>query len=270
MHDFGNLFHVYTIFTTASGLELDPELTKKFAQEPASWLEYYNKKNQSIKESENDQLLEEGAKEYAQAQQHLKTFQNDGNITVLSEVASKMMWILDVFPGHAGCYYVLAFILFILNQLEESILLLTMGRAVDPAFEPIDELENEILRILDGYRGSGDDNATEAALIQGDGLSQPLVGVLEEIFKKFDEDNDGALNSKELDQFIFTTNGSHPPPPFLRQMGLRFGANAKGWLTKDGFLAFYLEQTLDDPSETRNDLTVHGYDGQTLKKLMEE
>lgn len=34
--------------------------------------------------------------------------------------------------------------------------------------------------------------------------------------------------------------------------------------------AFYLEQTLDDPIETRNDLGVHGYDGQTLQKLMQE
>ncbi|KAI7905849.1 uncharacterized protein BX663DRAFT_428552, partial [Cokeromyces recurvatus] len=101
-------------------------------------------------------------------------------------------------------------------------------------------------------------------------LSKVLKEVLEEIFNKFDQDKDGALNTKELDNFIFTTNGSHPPPAFLRQMGLRFGANAKGWLTKEGFLEFYLEQTLDDPSETRNDLGTHGYDPQTLRKKMEE
>ncbi|KAF7732508.1 hypothetical protein EC973_003254 [Apophysomyces ossiformis] len=227
-------------------------------------------KNQSIQESENERLLDEGAQEYARAQQHLKSFQNDGDITVLSQVASKMMWILDVFPGHAGCYYILAFILFVLNQLEESMMLLSMGRAVDPEFEPIDELEEEIQRILDGYRGGGDEDGVEVALIQDGGLSEPLVEVLEEVFRNFDKDKDGALSAKELDQFIFATNGSHPPPAFLKQMGLRFGANARGWLTKNGFLAFYLEQTLDDPSETRNDLTVHGYDGQTLKKLMEE
>jgi Ca2+-binding EF-hand superfamily protein len=124
-------------------------------------------------------------------------------------------------------------------------------------------MELEIRRIAEGYKG-------EEELLKDDQLSPAIVEVLEEIFKKFDVDNDGALNSKELNNFIFKTNGSHPPPAFLRQMGLRFGANAKGWLTKDGFLAFYLEQTLDDPSETRNDMGVHGYDPQTLKLKMEE
>jgi hypothetical protein len=48
------------------------------------------------------------------------------------------MWILEVFPGHAGCYYILGFILFVLNKLEEAIILLEMSRAVDPNFEPVD------------------------------------------------------------------------------------------------------------------------------------
>ena len=117
-------------------------------------------------------------------------------------------------------------------------------------------LEEEIERIVKGYKG-------EEELLTDNQLSEALTQVLEEVFNKFDADNDGALNAKELDSFIFTTNGAHPPPAFLRQMGLRFGANKRGWLTKEGFLAFYLEQTLDDPSETRNDLGVHGYDPQS-------
>jgi Ca2+-binding EF-hand superfamily protein len=124
-------------------------------------------------------------------------------------------------------------------------------------------LEEEIERIVKGYKG-------EEELLDDNQLSTALQDVLVEVFNKFDQDHDGALNAKELDSFIFITNGAHPPPAFLRQMGLRFGANKKGWLTKEGFLAFYLEQTLDDPSETRNDLGVHGYDPQTLKLKMEE
>lgn len=125
-------------------------------------------------------------------------------------------------------------------------------------------MEEEIERIAMGYKGE------EELLTEENQLSKALEQVLEEVFNKFDQDQDGALNPKELDSFIFTTNGAHPPAAFLRQMGLRFGANKKGWLSKDGFLAFYLEQTLDDPSETRNDLGVHGYDPQTLKQKMEE
>jgi hypothetical protein len=129
------------------------------------------------------------------------------------------------------------------------------------------ELEEEIQRIIKGYGGQEDETPL---LTDNNTLSAPLSDTLLEIFAVFDKDKDNALNNRELGNFIFETNGSHPPAPFLRQMGQRFGSNARGWLTKEGFLAFYLEQTLDDPSETRNDLGVHGYDPHSLKKRMEE
>ncbi|KAI8330177.1 hypothetical protein BC941DRAFT_404928 [Chlamydoabsidia padenii] len=268
IHDFGNLFHIYTLFTTSTGLELFPDLKERFEHEPSDWRQYYLEKNAAVNDTEDEGLMDQADKEYAAAQTQLKTFQHDGNAAVLNEVAAKMIRILDVFPTHGGCYYILGFILFVLNQLEEAIILLQMGRAVDPSFEPIDELEEEIQRIIKGY-GSTEDDETPL-LTDNNTLSAPLTDTLLEVFDKFDKDKDNALNNRELGNFIFETNGSHPPPPFLRQMGQRFGANARGWLTRDGFLAFYLEQTLDDPSETRNDLGVHGYDPHTLKKQMEE
>ncbi|KAG2197839.1 hypothetical protein INT47_009720 [Mucor saturninus] len=260
--DFGDLFQIYTIITTATGFSLDPALAEKFSQEPTDWRRYYIQKNKTISEDDTA-LMDQADAEYANAQAHLETFQQEGNVQILVQVASKMLWILDVFPGHAGCYYILGFILFVLNKLEEATILLQMGRAVDPSFEPIDALEEEIERIADGYKG-------EEELLVDNQISPALHQVLVEVFNRFDVDRDGALNNKELDQFIFITNGAHPPPAFLRQMGLRFGANKRGWLSQEGFLAFYLEQTLDDPSETRNDLGVHGYDPQTLRQKMEE
>ncbi|KAI9028331.1 hypothetical protein CLU79DRAFT_738827 [Phycomyces nitens] len=232
VHDFGNLFNVYTIFSTSTGLDLGDDLRQRFGKEPENWHTYYITKNASIDESKNDELMDQADKEYTEAQAYLKTFQNDGNIQVLSQVASKMIRILDIFPGHSGCYYILGFILFVLNQLEEAMILLQMGRAADPDFEPIDDLEEEIENILSGYKGDED----EPPLLDKDSLSSPLTEVLLEIFDHFDKDRDGALNPKELDSFIFTTNGSHPPPAFLRQMGQMFESNAKGWLNKDGFL----------------------------------
>ncbi|KAL0094707.1 hypothetical protein F4703DRAFT_1032598 [Phycomyces blakesleeanus] len=157
VHDFGNLFHVYTIFTTSTGLDLGDDLKQKFGKEPENWHTYYITKNASIDETNNDELMDQADKEYTEAQAYLKTFQNDGDIQVLSQVASKMIRILgkssvykiiyhkytysvylDIFPGHSGCYYILGFILFVLNQLEEAMILLQMGRAADPDFEPID------------------------------------------------------------------------------------------------------------------------------------
>lgn len=96
----------------------------------------------------------------------------------------------------------------------------------------LSELEDEITRILSGYTG----NQHEASLLQNDSLSPELTDALSEIFDTFDKDKDGALRAEELGKFILETNGSRPPPQFLRQMGQRFGCNGRGWLTKAGFL----------------------------------
>lgn len=138
----------------------------------------------------------------------------------------------DLCPAHAGCYYILGFILFVLNHLEEALVLLEMGKNVDPEFGPIGGMEREIQNILSGYRGTKD----EAPLMEGETLSRQLKAVLLELFQSFDKDRDGALRPEELDAFIYATNGLHPPEPFLRQMGQKFGSNAQGWLTQDGFL----------------------------------
>jgi hypothetical protein len=131
------LYRIYTIFTTATGFSFEPALVEKFSKEPTDWRQLYIQKNKSISDDDTV-LMDQADREYANAQTHLETFQQEGNVEILVQVASKMLWILDVFPGHAGCYYILGFILFVLNKLEEAAILLQMGRAVDPTFEPID------------------------------------------------------------------------------------------------------------------------------------
>lgn len=98
-------------------------------------------------------------------------------------------------------------------------------------------------------------------------LSAPLASALLDIFAQFDQDKDDALNERELDDFIHHTKGSHLPAPFLHQMAHRFGSDSHGRLTKNGFLAFYLEQTLDDPSTTRTDVGLYGFDPRSLEPL---
>ncbi|ORZ10778.1 hypothetical protein BCR42DRAFT_333127, partial [Absidia repens] len=97
-------------------------------------------------------------------------------------------------------------------------------------------------------------------LVNENTLSAPLASTLLKIFSRFDQDKDDALNIRELDDFIYHTNGSHLSITFLQEMAQRFGSNTRGWLTKNGFLAFYLEQTLNNPSKTRNDIGVYGFD----------
>jgi hypothetical protein len=77
-------------------------------------------------------------------------------------------------------------------------------------------------------------------LIKHHELAPKLAEVLSEIFDTFDKDHDGALNNQELSKFIFTTNGSHPPPQFLVQIAQKFGGTKRNWLTKEGFLVRYV------------------------------
>jgi hypothetical protein len=43
----------------------------------------------------------------------------------------------DYFPGHAGCYHLLGFTLYVLNELEDAQTVLDIGSMVDPGYEPI-------------------------------------------------------------------------------------------------------------------------------------
>ena len=94
-HDFGNLFAVYQILTTA-GLELDPALATKFASEPSNWRQYYIEKNNVVNgtESQDNTLINEGEAEYTKSQNDLQSFQESQDVAVLNRVASKMLWIL--------------------------------------------------------------------------------------------------------------------------------------------------------------------------------
>ncbi|KAI8975327.1 hypothetical protein BDF20DRAFT_802699, partial [Mycotypha africana] len=136
---------------TVAGFDLDSGLAAKYGKEPTDWKQYYLSKNKSAtsvekstaeraaaatEENADTQLIEQADQEYISARTQLESFQENGNVDILMQVASKMMWILDTFPTHAGCYYILGFILFVLNKLEEARILLQMGCGVDPDFEP--------------------------------------------------------------------------------------------------------------------------------------
>jgi Ca2+-binding EF-hand superfamily protein len=76
----------------------------------------------------------------------------------------------------------------------------------------------------------------DVPLLANESLTPEIINVLLEIFHTFDKDRDDCLKPEELDMFVFSTNGQHPPTSFIEQMGQRFGANDQGWLTKKGFL----------------------------------
>lgn len=98
------------------------------------------------------------------------------------------------------------------------------------------ELEEEIIKAMEH------DTKDQVPVLVNESLSPEILTVLFELFQVFDKDGDGCLNSKELDFFVFSTNGQHPPQSFIDQMGQRFGADEYGSLTKKGFLVCYVHE----------------------------
>ncbi|KAI8990772.1 hypothetical protein BDF20DRAFT_840747 [Mycotypha africana] len=269
LRDFGDIFKLYRILVKATGLNLPTEISNKFKDYPKIWKHYYIQKTKTMNEADKEVLMDQGSKQYNDAKILLTTIQEtrlELNVSMLVEITSKMLFLLDLLPNYAGCYYILATMLYMENQLRSALDVLDMGRSFNPIFPPFEELEQRILSAMqqDDYKGDG---KKDVPLLVSGHFSPELLNVLLEIFETFDKDKDECLNPKELDSFVFSTNGQHPPPSFLKNMADRFGANEHGWLTKKGFLAFYLEQTLDDISETKKDLRAHNYDCSRLVKL---
>ncbi|KAF8945094.1 hypothetical protein BGZ47_003235 [Haplosporangium gracile] len=257
--DFGDRFTITSILDSA-GLDLGDQLKP----EPSDWRQYYQERHAAMTKmnaSADDQIAK-SEKDYDEAQELLRGFQSTGDVDSLSKAAQLMVGVLDNFPGHAGCYHLLGFTLYVLNELEDALSLLEIGSMVDPNYEPISELTREIQGLLEGYGSTMTDGAP--LLDNAKELSAPLKAALTAIFNSFDKDKDGSLKPSELSDFVYKTNGSRPPQAFLTQMGIQFGKDAKGYLTLEGFFNFFLEQTLEDPIETRRDLEKHGWDGDRL------
>ncbi|KAI8887344.1 hypothetical protein K501DRAFT_175640 [Backusella circina FSU 941] len=141
--EFGNLFQLYSIFIKATGLELPSDLSSKFGKEPDSWREYYKQKTGSVNERDYTILRKQCDKEYYIAQENMKKFQDDVNYSTVIEMASKMLWILDLFPIYSGCYLILGSILYKMGRPEDALSVLEMGRMVDPTFEPFSGRRNK-------------------------------------------------------------------------------------------------------------------------------
>lgn len=89
--------------------------------------------------------------------------------------------------------------------------------------------------------------------------TEKFVQALEEIFARFDKDGDGGWSDDEFDQYHRFVNGTPISPTVVINFKREYGTTDSGAFSLDGFVTFYVEQTIDDAEETWKDLTKLGY-----------
>ncbi|KAI7833044.1 hypothetical protein BX661DRAFT_81454 [Kickxella alabastrina] len=194
----------------------------------------------------------------------------DAGIEMFAEAAYRLMLVQEYFPNSAECYYLWALICFMLNDFKPSLSLLEIGHIINSDFAPIKELTAEVRSIMDGAYGSGSDAPLLNA--SGSGPSPQLAKVLAIMFQRLDSDRDGVLSASELSNMVKITNGQSPSAATISQIVRAFGGQVQtksgrkiaGW-DLNSLINFYVAQTLDDPQETRGDLSKFGFNPRTLK-----
>jgi len=158
--------------------------------------------------------------------------------------------LVDEYIGFAPAYYSLAFICFMASHYEESLEFLEMGLEIDPEHTSLKDLKVTVEKKISDIEGEEGRPSykcflllarpnrslcvEDEPLMDGKVLAPTVKNVLRQIFAKFDADKDGYWSVKELDNFIFATNGAHPSPQVLKQMIKNYPSTPTGLLKVEG------------------------------------
>ncbi|KAJ2554547.1 hypothetical protein EV175_002546 [Coemansia sp. RSA 1933] len=206
----------------------------------------------------------------------VKSMLRDGqeaSIGVFSEAAYRLVLVQEYFPASVECYYLWALLCFTHNTFKPALAFLDIGSSIDDSFEPIQELTKRIQLLSHGIYGT---NGDDAPLLDPSGTcpSTNLSKALAIIFQQLDSDRDGILNASEIANMVRITNGQPAPRSTITQIINAFGGTlptksgcrVSGW-DINSLTNFYINQSLDDPSETRTDLAKFGFDPRTLSRM---
>ncbi|KAI9299262.1 hypothetical protein K502DRAFT_285415 [Neoconidiobolus thromboides FSU 785] len=192
-------------------------------------------------------------------------FRNTQDFQLIYKIISRAFDLLWFYPIYS--IYFIAFITFILNIPKISIEIIELGLTFDDMFEPLLELKKEVQDLLNGLEGEG-----QVPLLENNELSAKMKGVVRTIFLRYVKPGTRKMDINGLQHFITTTNkGVTPPREFVEHVFYNFaeGNGRNIAISIDGFEAFYLNLALSDPTETRQDLSQHGFEPSFLESTNE-
>ncbi|KAM9992288.1 hypothetical protein ACTFIY_009730 [Dictyostelium cf. discoideum] len=99
-------------------------------------------------------------------------------------------------------------------------------------------------------------------IIINGGVTKKFITVLREIFDRFDRNKDNCLNKAEMKLYSKAVNGQELDLQSLQSMLDGYDSHPRNGLTFTGFVELYVNQTIEDSSETLKDLKTLGYDSE--------
>ncbi|KAK5583418.1 hypothetical protein RB653_005011 [Dictyostelium firmibasis] len=117
-----------------------------------------------------------------------------------------------------------------------------------PDFEPVMDIGNPSVNV--------------PFIIINGGVTKKFIAVLREIFDRFDGNKDNCLNKKEMQLYSKAVNGQEMDLQSLQAIMGAYDSHPRNGLTFTGFVELYVNQTIEDSSETLNDLKTLGYDSE--------
>ncbi|KAM9975388.1 hypothetical protein ACTFIW_010416 [Dictyostelium discoideum] len=272
-----------TTTTTTNNLsEEDREL------KAIEYCEDANKLIKQLKDREDKNILDETASNLSQTNiDENKNNDDDNNtdgdddddddfneIEIIEKVTELFSKAIEMDSECIDAYLGLAYVKGMQRNYESVSELLEKANKIDPSDERVNimkqTLEQESLTQdevdsvpdFEPIMDIGVPNLNIPFIIINGGVTKKFITVLREIFDRFDRNKDNCLNKAEMKLYSKAVNGQELDLQSLQSMLDGYDSHPRNGLTFTGFVELYVNQTIEDSSETLKDLKTLGYDSE--------
>ncbi|EGC37878.1 hypothetical protein DICPUDRAFT_149515 [Dictyostelium purpureum] len=253
-----------------------------------------NKLIKKLKVQEDENILEETTSSLSNTKLNSENTDNDSKEAdddeeeefdenkTIEQITALFTKAIEIDITCLDAYLGLAYIKGIVKDYETAQQLLIKAQAIDPEDERVSlmkqTLEQDLLNDKQDKEDVDSMQDDECVLDTGkSSLNVPLIVIngkvtkkfiviLREIFDRFDLNKDNCLNKREMQLYSKAVNGQEMDPHSLQSILSHYDSNRTKGLTFTGFVELYVNQTIEDPSETIKDLNTLGYNKNLVKK----
>ncbi|KAN0027824.1 hypothetical protein ACTFIV_009648 [Dictyostelium citrinum] len=267
-----------TTITTTNNLNEDDKELKAI-----EYCEEANKLIKQLKDREDKNILDETTSNLSQTNIEENSVNKDNDndsdddfneneiIDKVTELFTKAM---EMDSECLDAYLGLAYVKGMQRNYESASELLEKANKIDPSDERVNimkqTLEQEILTQdevdsvpdFEAVMDIGNPKINIPFIIINGGVTKKFITVLREIFDRFDGNKDNCLNKREMQSYSKAVNGQEMDLQSLQTILGGYDSHPRNGLTFTGFVELYVNQTIEDSSETLKDLKTLGYDSE--------